>query len=120
MSINVSIFSLVELCFFFRLEHINTQNYRCVYLSSLIHILSILEPGSAVSIVSTLRPGRSRVRILIRTRDLSPLRKVQASCGARLVNNERFKGKEWGCDVDHPPPSTTKIKNGWSYASEFP
>jgi hypothetical protein len=30
------------------------------------------------------------------------------------------RGKATGCDVDHPPPSTAKVKNGCRYASYFP
>ena len=53
---------------------------------------------------------------------MSLLRKVMTDSGYRPVDSESFFAgvKQRGCDVDHPPPSTVKVKNRWSYASYFP
>jgi hypothetical protein len=74
--------------------------------------------GSSVSIVTRLWAGRSEVQFPIRARDFTPLKNAQTSSGANpafsSVGTVVLSGiKQPGQEVDHPPSSSAKVKNGW-------
>jgi len=70
--------------------------------------------------MTVLRPGQSKIQIPGVTRDFSPIQNIEP--------NPLFSGyqtsfpgvKWWECEVEHPPSSSTEVKNEWSCTSGCP
>jgi hypothetical protein len=74
----------------------------------------------SVGIVIRLRAGRFGVRIPILATDFYVLQNVQNGSGAHLLFNAYWGVKRLECEVNHSPPSITKVKNEWLYTSSPP
>jgi hypothetical protein len=72
--------------------------------------------GSVVSILTTLRPERSALRISIETRDISPIQNVDTGSGAHPAPSQQAPRvifteiKLPGCKVGHPPPYSSELR----------
>jgi hypothetical protein len=67
-----------------------------------------------VGIVTRLQAGLSRVQIQSGESNFSHLQYVQTSSQPPI---QWVAGFQPGHEVDHSPPSSTEVKNEWSYTS---
>jgi len=79
---------------------------------------------SVVSVVTKLRAEWSRVQILAGTGDFSLLQNVHITSRAHQASYSMgalYWGIKWpGCEADHSPLSSAKVKNYWSYTYTLP
>jgi hypothetical protein len=71
---------------------------------------------SMVSILTTLRPGRSAVRISTEARDIFPIQNVHTSSGAHPASSQQAPRvisteiKLPGCKFGHPPSYSSELR----------
>jgi hypothetical protein len=70
-----------------------------------------------VGVATTLRTGRSGVRISVGAKRPDRLWGPPSF----LFSGVLFRGVKWpGSDAEHSPPSSVEVKNEWNYTSTSP
>ena len=77
---------------------------------------------STVRVVAGLRARWYKVQLLAVERDVSLLQTVQPGSKTHRASYSGVQGSfsginQPGCESDHSPPSSTKVKSEWSYTS---